>query len=211
MNDLDLLQLAATGQLLARVDDTDYLAVHIVLARHDAGVPAIYCTYADWPGTLVARLAEREREIVELAAGLECYAAEVVTQARRAEAALARVAELEAQLAELPAAELAEDTAPAPMEPDDGKVLCDHPGCGQRIHPRGLGSHKKRAHGIDGPIGHKSSGKVAPAIQLVEDNPSWRCAEPGCAGAFTRSLSNPAYCTQHAKHDASTNGQMVAA
>lgn len=190
-DDLDLMQLASSGQKLARVDDVDYLAVHVVLAWPATGAPSVYCTYTEWPGTHAARLAAKEHEIAELAAGLERYAAEAVEQAQRAEAALARVAELEQRLAERP--------KPQPSDPGP----C--PDCGKHDWhtARALQMHRQRAHqGMQ-------AGPRRASIELVGDDPTWRCAEPHCAGAFTRSLSNPAYCTQHAKLH-SLNGQEIA-
>jgi hypothetical protein len=49
-----------------------------------------------------------------------------------------------------------------------------------------------------------------PKIAILDDQ-GWHCAEPHCSGAFTRSLTDPAYCTQHAKTHAATNGHEIAA
>jgi hypothetical protein len=159
---LDLMQLASAGQKLARVDDTDYLAVHVVLACAADGTPTVYCAYHDWAATPIARLAVKEQEIAELAAGL----------------------------AERPPAET--DIGPCPDCGKDGWKSA-----------QSLQMHRQRVH----------QGMQAPPrkpIQQLDDDPAWRCAEMGCAGAFTRSLSDPAHCTQHASVHA-TNGHEIAA
>jgi hypothetical protein len=186
---VDLMQLASAGQKLARVDDTDYLAVHVVLAWATDSTPTVYCAYHDWAATPIARLAVKEQEIAELAAGLERYATEATGQARRAESAEARVRELEAQLAERPPAET--DIGPCPDCGKDGWKSA-----------QSLQMHRQRVH----------QGMQAPPrkpIQQLDDDPAWRCAEMGCTGAFTRSLSDPAHCTQHAS--VHTNGHEIAA
>jgi hypothetical protein len=36
---------------------------------------------------------------------------------------------------------------------EDGRIPCDHPGCTARVHPKGLGIHKAKAHGVKGAAG----------------------------------------------------------
>lgn len=222
-DDLDLMQLASTGQKLARIDDTDYLAVHVVLAWPSGGVPAVYCAYADWATTPIARLAAKEAEIAELAAGLERYAAEATDQARRAESAEARLKELEQQIANQAAslidlsAKLAAKDAQAPETPaqNQGRMLhaqhaaldpepiicpdCDESGWKSA---RALQMHRQRAHqGMQTPQQSK---------QFVEDL-GWRCAAKGCPGAHARDLHDSAFCTLHASRRQLTNGHEVPA
>jgi hypothetical protein len=195
-DDVDLMQLASTGQKLARLDDTDYLAVHVVLAWAADGTPTVYCAYHDWASMPIARLAAKEQEIAELAAGLERYATEATDQARRAEVAEARIKELEAQLAERAeqpppetpmqnqtkmlekqAASLSvEDTTPAAV------IQCPDCGKGGWKNTHALDVHRGRAH--------------APQ-QFVEEL-GWHCAAKGCSGAHARDLHDPAFCTLHA-------------
>jgi hypothetical protein len=195
-DDMDLMQLASTGQKLARLDDTDYLAVHVVLAWAADGTPTVYCAYHDWATMPIARLAAKEQEIAELAAGLERYATEATDQARRAEVAEARIKELEAQLAERAeqpppetpmqnqtkmlekqAASLSvEDTTPAAV------IQCPDCGKGGWKNTHALDVHRGRAH--------------APQ-QFVEEL-GWHCAAKGCSGAHARDLHDPAFCTLHA-------------
>jgi hypothetical protein len=201
---VDLMQLASAGQKLARVDDTDYLAVHVVLAWATDSTPTVYCAYHDWAATPIARLAVKEQEIAELAAGLERYATEATGQARRAEVAEARVRELEAQLAERPPAETPTQNQAGmlqtqvayiggePSVPPD-PIVCPDCGKGGWKNTHALDVHRGRMH--------------APA--QLDDDPAWRCAAVGCTGAFTRSLSDPAHCTQHAS--VHTNGHEIAA
>jgi hypothetical protein len=195
-DDVDLMQLASTGQKLARLDDTDYLAVHVVLAWAADGAPTVYCAYHDWASMPIARLAAKEQEIAELAAGLERYATEATDQARRADSAEARIKELEAQLVERAAQPppetpiqnqtkmlekqaaslIVEDTTPAAV------IQCPDCGKGGWKNTHALDVHRGRAH--------------APQ-QFVEEL-GWHCAAKGCSGAHARDLHDPAFCTLHA-------------
>jgi len=235
-DDLDLMQLASSGQTLARLDHVEYLAVNVVLAWPANGAPAIYCAYRDWAATPIARLAAKEQEIVELAALAERNAAEVVRLA-------AEVANLKAQLDAL--------SIEAPPAPESGKIPCDYPGCLDWIKPRGMAAHKRQAHGIsilgttssgldnapaqnerrkcphctarpklvglaehiarEHPYEHSIVAVPSPSVMEMASDLGWRCAEPHCAGAFTRSLSDPDHCTQHAVRVAHTNGHEIAA
>lgn len=170
-DDLDLMQLARDGDLLARVDDVDYRAVHVVLAWADEDVPSFYCRAADWLTTPAARLAEKDRAIAHL---------------------VSRVADLEARLTEQAAAHLSGDTEPSP---DPGPC----PDCGESgwKSARSLQMHRQRAH--QGMVAKKRT-----TVHLADDDPGWRCAARGCTGAFTRSLTDPDFCSHHAVRQ--TNG-----
>lgn len=191
-DELDLMQLASSGQKLARLDGTDYLAVHLVLAWESGGVPSVYCAYQNWPTSPIARLAAKEEEIAELAAILDKWAQETTVQTQRAEAALTRVAELEMQLAER-------------QEPPPADLICPDCGKGGWRSAKALQMHRQRTHQGMVAMPH------APAqpLQFVEDL-GWRCAAKGCAGAHARDLHDPAFCTLHAQRQI-TNGQEIAA
>lgn len=184
-NTLDLLQLASAGQALARVDDTDYLAVQLVLARPAAGAITMYCAYRDWAATPIARLAEKDKAIAELEATLSRQAAESLKQAQRAIAAEARIKELELQLA----------TPPDP-------IVC--PDCGKNgwKSAKALQMHQQRAH--QGMVAVRTD---MHAQQFVEDL-GWRCAAKGCPGAHARDLHDRDFCTLHAQRQL-TNGHEV--
>lgn len=174
-DDLDLMQLASGGQTLARLDNTDYRAVHVVLAWPDGGVPSLYCSYRDWNDMPVARLVEQERQITELAETVTRQAAESLKQFHRAIAAETRIAELERAIADWAAAppqiappgtdaRLPSKHAPIPASGGTEKrVACDH--CSKRIWPDQLDKHVAEKH-------------AAQPRQFVEDL-GWRCAASG--------------------------------
>lgn len=189
-DDLDLMQLASTGALLAKLDDTDYLDCRIVLAWPVGGVPRLYCAHRDWAAMPIARLAEKNQQIAELESTLSRQAAEALKQAQRASAAEARIKQLEQQLRNAPPAETPSDNQAAPDPPPE-PIICPDCGKGGWKNAHALDVHRGRAHA------------PAPIDQ------GWRCAEKGCAGAFTRDLHDPLHCTQHAQR--TTNGVEVAA
>lgn len=214
-DDLDLMQLASTGQKLARVDDTDYLACHLVLAWPAGGVPSLYCSYGDWAATPIARLAAKEQEIAELAQTLESWAAEVMEQTRRATAAEARVKELEAQLATVPpppqtpaqnqAAQFEAQAAylnDAPPDPPPEPIICPDCDKGGWASQRALQMHRQRVHQGMLAFGNKPK-------QFVEEL-GWRCAAKGCAGAHARDLHDPHFCTLHAQRQLSNGVEATA-
>jgi len=198
----ELTELIGThGALLARIDATDYLAVRVVYAVGAGAAPLLYCVEADWSTTQAARLADLLRVNSELRD---------------------RVAELEAKLA-------TRQPPPPRPAPEGGKIPCDVPGCLDWIKPRGMAAHKRQAHQVsimgtpvhrkcphcnarptmDGLQAHiaREHPTIAASIPLIMEHANdlgWRCAESGCAGAFTRDLHDPAHCTQHAMR--STNG-----
>lgn len=194
-DDLDLMQLARSGELLATVDSTDYRAVHVVFAWDAGGVPAIYCRYQDWAATPAARLADAARQIAELGDTLERWAAETLAQTQRATVAEARIKELEQQLAETPrqnqermvhAQSAALDTPPGTPAAAD-PVPC--PDCGATFkNERALRMHQQRTH--QGMVAGK---KMSPAPAIVLPEAPWRCAE--ChESTHARSLKDPALC-----------------
>lgn len=179
-DDLDMMQLASSGQLLATEDATQYLGVHVVLAWTNDGVPTLYCAYKDWAAMPIARLAAKDRELAELAELAEQRAQQVLDLRQQ-------VAALQHQLAnrEPPT------DAPPPKQPYQSggakqRIACE--ACGKRIWPDLMAKHMAEKH------------PPAPAapIQLVSDE-GWHCAAKGCSGAYTRSLLEPAFCTYHAK------------
>lgn len=204
-DDLDLMQLASTGQKLARLDLVEYLAVHVVLAWPANGAPAIYCAYQDWAATPIARLFAKDQEIAELGALAEQSAAEVVKLATELASLKAQLAERESPPAEAPAQNQArmfakQATALQAGETDalPDPIVCPDCDEGGWKSARALQMHRQRTH--QGMV----AAKRAPA-QFVEAL-GWRCAAKGCAGAHARDMHDPAFCTLHAeKH---TNGAL---
>lgn len=204
LEQFDLTSLVTSGAPLARVDDTDYREIALVIAVPPGGTPTIYCPRAAWPQSHAARLAARDQEIAELAAGLERYAAEATAQAQRAAAAEARVKELERQLVAPPETPKQNQERMFQAAPPADPGPC--PDCGRHEwhSGRALQMHRQRAH-----QGMAAGPRRAP----LPDDQGWRCAEKGCTGAFTRDLHQPAYCTAHAKLRAleHANGVEIAA
>lgn len=183
-DDLDLMQLAIQGQLLACVDDTSYRAVRVVFACPSDGVPDIYCAEADWDATPAARMAELLRVNDRL---------------------VARVAELELRLAERPA-----PVTEPPVQNQERMLrkqaaalldvgLCPDCDKGGWKSAKALQMHRQRAH--QGMIAVRIP---AQPIQFVEEL-GWKCAAKGCHGAHARDLHDPAFCTLHAARQI-TNG-----
>lgn len=213
--DEQLLEMIARGTVLARIDDVDYVAVRLVFAWPRAGVITPYCLEVDWPQTLPARLADRDQRLAELEAALQSAAELALTQVQRAEKAEAKVAELERLIVEAPVIPPAVAAAATGMPrqyrpPSDGgrgkRIECAI--CHAQIWPKLFDAHMAKHTRIDAPNPEVTEPPAAPRVQLVDDNPAWRCAESGCSGAFTRSLTNPSYC---AKHAPITNGHLAAA
>lgn len=211
-DELDLMQLASTGQKLARVDDVDYLSVHVVLAWPAEGAPTLYCPYVAWPKTPVARLVERDKEIAELEGTLSRQAAESLKQFQRASAAEARIRELEAQITALAPRETPAQNQ-ARMFQAQAAALDDDPGapgagpcpdCGRDDfkNARALQMHRQRTH--QGMVAVRKAPE-----QFVEDL-GWRCAAKGCSGAHARSIADPAFCTLHAQAEHANGHEMTA-
>jgi hypothetical protein len=198
-DELDLMQLAQTGELLTTVDAVAYHAASIVLAWPSSGVPTIYCRHADWPMSPAARLAAKDREIAELAALAEASAGEVVRLA-------SRIAQLESQLAVVPKEtpvknqERMFQQQAAALDTDG--VTCPDCGKADLKNERALRMHQQRAH--QGMV----AGKPAPA-QFVEPL-GWHCAAKGCQGSHARDLHDDRFCTLHA-HRQLTNGTKTTA
>jgi len=198
-DDLDLMQLAASGELLATVDGVAYRAASMVFAD-DGGVPRIYCRHADWPTTPAARLFATSRELAELAEITERHAAEVVRLSRR-------VAELERQLArpaETPVQNqermFRAQQAAQPPPPDP--VSC--PDCRAAFkNERALRMHQQRAH-----LGMQTQTAKAPLAQFVEPL-GWHCAALGCHGAHARDLHDTAFCTLHAQRQIANGVELM--
>ena len=125
----------------------------------------------------------------------------------------ARISELEQRINELEAAARTPYVAAMtiPHASDDGKVACDWPGCTARVKPRGILIHKRRAHGGVLLLDASAIEPPAPVIQLIDDDPTWRCAE--CSGdhngPFTRSLHDPDRCIRCAQLTNGHNGHCI--
>lgn len=184
-DDLDLMQLASTGQKLAREGDTDYLAVHVVLAWAADGTPTMYCAYRDWAATPIARLAAKDQEL------------EAQLAARTNERPLPEAP------AQNQAAMLAQQAAYIGVEPSapPDPIICPDCGAGDWRSPKALQMHRQRAH--QGMVAVRTP---AAPLQFVEEL-GWRCAAKGCSGAHARDLHDPAFCTLHATSH--TNGQLT--
>jgi hypothetical protein len=144
VRDLDCLYLATIG-------GADYYETRQIV-RSAGGVRSVVGLASDWP------LIQRDARITELTALLvaseqrsveaDCHVAEL----------LARLSAYEAQIAIAPAAdEAVEPMAEMAQLREDGKIPCDHPGCLHWVDPRGLGIHKRKAHGVIGKTGHRAS------------------------------------------------------
>lgn len=215
--DEQLLELIARGHILARIADVDYIGVHLVFAWPRSGEVAPYCMEADWPETLPGRLDTALREHAELAEAFSLQAAEALKQAQRAAAAEARVAELEKLIVETPITPAVAAAATGmPKQsyapPSDGgrskRIECAI--CKALVWPKLFDAHMAKHTRIEAPTPAPAEPEppAAPTIRLLDDDPTWRCAEIGCSGAFTRSLTSPEYCVKHAPI---TNGQHLAA
>jgi hypothetical protein len=179
-DDLDLMQLASQGQPLARVDDVDYVRVHVVLAWAAGGVPTLYCAESDWASTPIARLAEKDREIAALAALNDRLAARVAELELLRAAPPETPAQNQAAMFRAQHATLNADVGPCPD--------CNKTGWKSA---RALQMHRQRAH-------QGMQTVKAPPRQFVEEL-GWHCAAKGCTGAHARSLLEPGFCTYHAR------------
>jgi hypothetical protein len=192
-DDLDLMQPASQGQPLARVDDVAYLRVHVVLAWAAGGVPTLYCAESDWKATPIARLAEKDREIAELAALNDRLAARVAELELLRAAPPETPAQNHAAMFRTQHTVLHEDSADPIVCPD-----CNETGWKSA---RALQMHRQRAH-------QGMQTVKAPPRQFVEEL-GWHCAAKGCSGAHARDLHDPDFCTLHAAPR--TNGQRAIA
>jgi len=145
VRDLDCLFLATIG-------GADYYEVRQIV-RSAGGVRSVVGRASDWP------LIHRDARITELTTLLTASEQRSVEADCHVAELLARLSACEEQIAAAAPAEKAEESpaAPAQLRHDDGKIPCDHPGCLDWVSPRGLGIHKRKAHGIVGETGHKPS------------------------------------------------------
>ena len=145
----------AGSTLLARIDDTDYVAVREVHAI-TGDTRERYCLESDWASSPMARIAALLREVAELRQALSeerpfnAETQRVKDAERRREDA--HEENLSASLNCLPLSALK-----PPRNAEDGRIPCGVPGCLEWFKPRGMGTHKRKAHGIAGEIGHKQS------------------------------------------------------
>lgn len=66
--------------------------------------------------------------------------------------------------------------------------------CGELFKPRGMNIHYRKVH-PDATPDAPPARIITTAIQIVDDDPTWHCAE--CSGnAFARSLKDPTRCTR---------------
>lgn len=172
------------GQLLCRVDDVAYVALHLVFACDENEAPALYCACDAWDVMPAARLHAKDQEIAALAA-----------KVRALEAQLAAPVANQAAMFRAQAAYLHD----APPAPEADPIVCPDCGKGGWKSEKALQMHRQRAH----------QGMIAvrhPPAQFVEPL-GWRCAASGCAGAHARDMHDPAFCTLHA--EPRTNGHAV--
>lgn len=181
---------------LGRVAGADYYELRQIL-RVSGPERTIVGRASDWP--IVSRDA-RIRELELLVTRATRHASEadghVVDLIEERDALLARLTAAEQIPAAVAAAAVGLPLDTQGAAPDDGLIACDWPGCSDRVKPRGLGAHKKRAHGVAGSVGHKGA------------EPPWRC-EACNTSTHTRSLSEPALCMRCAADKIATNGHQV--
>lgn len=182
--------LGSAGVRLARLDDTDYLAIHAVYAWPSGGAPELFCLESAWHAQPVARLAELALLAEERAAEVTRLAAEVASLkaqlAARAEQPPETPVQNQAKMLEKQMASLSITTADPIVCPDCGK------------------SGWKNTHALD-----VHRGRAHAPQQFIEEL-GWRCAVRGCSGAHARSITDPAFCTLHAQVD-HANGHEIAA
>jgi hypothetical protein len=199
----------AASVLLARVDDTDYLAVRAVYAVHLDEPPLLYCLESEWEAMPMARIALLQSRVAELESRLTAMRNE--TPLREIEngkipcdepGCLDWIKPRGMAAHKRQAHGISITGARTPPAPAQGqRHKCPH--CNARPKAQGLAEHIAREHADTHLI---VAVPTRPIIERASDL-GWRCAEPGCAGAFTRDLHDPAHCTQHAIR--STNGHAV--
>lgn len=201
----------AASVLLARIDDTDYLAVRAVYAVTAHDPPALYCLESEWPTTPMARIARLQSRVAQLEADLAAALDATLAKPARATEGGRIACDVEGCLDWIKPRGMAAHkrqahgisilgtSVPKPAPAADERRKCPH--CTARPKLAGLASHIAREHPII----------AVPTPQITDvtaydmaNDLGWRCAEPLCAGAFTRDLHDPAHCTQHASR--STNG-----
>ena len=175
---------------LARIGGCDYYEVRQIV-RDDGRTRQALGLASAWP---VIKLTAENAELAvlltaseERSADADCHVGELLARQSSYEAEIARLRlQLEQATLVPPAVALAATglTPPQPVEMDaDGRVACDYPGCTDRVKPRGLGAHKRRAHGIAGAAGHHPTEAAAPA---------WSCAT--CGASDDRAVADETRC-----------------
>lgn len=194
-----LIELLRVGQHLATVDGRRYVAVHLVYECPQDGAPSFYCRYGEWASTPAARMAERDRQLAELADLLEQTQQQAVEAERHVQRLCEEKAELEKIITELPAAPA---EAPKHYRSQDKRIECAI--CRRKIWPGRFDKHMQKHTRIDVP-------PPAEPIEPPTDDQIWRCAE--CrTNTFARSLRNPDYCQRCARSHpiAALSGQLAA-
>jgi hypothetical protein len=195
------------AEILAVVDDYQYLAVRWVMRRRAGEQLDYYCPLSTWMTTPAGQLAVRDATIACLRT---------------------RVAELEAILAgrdEEALAAPATDPQPAPPTTAErklpaGRVQCPH--CSRQPWANKLGDHLTRDHpeqlALAAPAPVEEPAAIeeeqeppAVATPIVLDDSTWRCRL--CQGnAFAPGLRDITICMRcEASTPAATNGHLVAA
>jgi hypothetical protein len=219
MTDLNLLQAIAAGEILYSHRGVDYVRLCAVFALPiDSGTEThFYALDRDWPSTPIGELALRDLEIARLQqrlAAAERERDDLQQALTRATAVPPTIAVAATGMAPpepmvVPAAPPAERhyCAPCDREFPSRKSLMTH---NQRKHSGRVWSTRPPARPAlvnvpaeAAPIETPSEPAAEPEppkprIQLVEDNPDWRCAScgksPGHDGAFSRSVTRPDLC-----------------
>ncbi len=193
--------------LLCRIDDTEYLALRAVYACRGDEPPALYCLESEWAATPMARIASLQSRVAQLEADLALALDATVARPPRAPEngkipcdhpgcldwiKPRGMAQHKRQAHGIGILGMAVPT-PAPAAADERRK-CPH--CNQRPKVQGMQEHIAREHQPHEPM-----------MEIANDL-GWRCAEKGCAGAFTRDLHDPTHCTRHTSR--STNGHTAA-
>jgi hypothetical protein len=146
----DLMTLAQGADLapLGTIDDTEYVSLSVVLARHDGAVRVV-CLASDWPSTLQARLIQAGEVIAFQQQQIEALAARAAAGEDASEA-LAKLgpvaAAMSAELREIKQQQIT--TAPQAaraLPTPGGPMVCQE--CGASFaSPRALTTHRNRKH-----------------------------------------------------------------
>ena len=145
----DLMTLAQGADLapLGTIDDTEYVSLSVVLARHDGAVRVV-CLASDWPATLQARLIQAGEVIAFQQQQIEALAARAAAGEGASEA-LAKLgpvaAAMSAELREIKQQQTAAPQAPRALPAPGGPMVCQE--CGASFaSPRALTTHRNRKH-----------------------------------------------------------------
>lgn len=190
----DLTSQEKDAVLLGRVGGATYHEVSYILKTDADGTHQIVGRASDWPLIqLRAENAEQAALLIAATAHAEQADQHVVELLARLEAAEQQHTALRAELdqaARIPPAMAAAATgleiSPVLVEP---LVDCPEAGCGKQFkNAQAVVMHRQRMHGYVSPEPR------ARQAMITQDDPAWRCANPTCKGAYTRSLKNPEYC-----------------